>query len=145
VIEAVAALDDRHGDVWLQTSSGWIQAQQVQPALIPSSHQTHHARIENQSLVVMNGEDEIARFALACPARMPAGEHRITQRTPGFDRADYSGIPWRLESNRGLILHGAYWHNQFACEHTGTSIEMSVIAAKSVYALLPEGSIITVA
>ena len=150
VIEAVAALDDRHGDMWFQVAldgnaSGWIQAQQLQPAAIHPSRQVHHARIENQSLILLNGEHEIACFALAYPPDMSAGEHHIIQRTPGFHRSDYSGIPWRLETNRGLILHGAYWHNQFACQHTSSmSIELSVIAAKTVYALLPEGSFITI-
>jgi len=151
VLEAVSALDDRYGDRWLQValseaSNGWIQAQQVQPVEpIPASRQAYHARIENHRLTLLSENHDIAQFALACPPDIPTGEHRVIQRIPAFHRADYSGIPWRLETNRGLVVHGAYWHNQFACRNSESmTAELSVIAARSVYMLLSEGSSIFV-
>lgn len=149
VLEALKALPDQHGGFnWYQVDlggfSGWVQAHQIQQVIETQTSSAAHAVIKNHEMAVCQGEREIAHFALACPVNLPAGTHQIIRRHSCLHTSAFKGIPWVLETNRGLQLGGVYWHNQFACTSQSSQIELSVLAAKAVFGLLPEGSYLKV-
>ncbi|MCL4879732.1 MAG: twin-arginine translocation signal domain-containing protein [Anaerolineae bacterium] len=150
VLEALKALPDQHGLFdWYQVDlgkglSGWVQANQIQQVIETKTSSAAHAVIKNHEMAVWRGERELARFALACPVNLPAGTHQIIRRHSCLHTSVFKGIPWVLETNRGLQLGGVYWHNQFACTSQSSQIELSVLAAKTVFGLLPEGSYLEV-
>jgi hypothetical protein len=138
VLRAEARLDDAAGRAWLRADGGWLQMVHVQPVQIRDSGSRLSAvidRAENYLLLEHRGR-EVARFAIARPESLVPGEYRIETRSPGK--------LWRLETNGDFSLNGTTNHNHFARITSGENVELSVIAAKTIYPALPEGSKISI-
>lgn len=148
VLEAIKILPDQHGKFnWYQVNlennlSGWVQAHQIQAMVLGKSLTDSYAVIENHQMMIYRHEHEIARFALASPANLVTGTYQITQRHPNMHTSTFKGVPYVLETDAGLKISGAYWHNHFSGD--SQHIELSVLAAKSAFTLLSEGSTVTI-
>ena len=145
VLQVDARLDDASGREWLRVDlnadlPGWVQAEHMQPVQVKKTRVGLTAtldRAENVLLLEHRGR-EAARFAIARPERLSPGEYRIETRRPGRH------FPWELVTDGGFSLHGTTTHNHFARIADGENVELSVIAAKTIYAALPDGAKLTI-
>lgn len=145
VLHIDARLDDAQGREWLRVDvgtdlPGWVQAEHMQPVQLKHARAGLTAmidRAENTLLLEHRGR-EVARFAIACPEWLVPGEYRIETRRPGHH------FPWELVTDGGFSLRGTTGHNHFARITNGEHVELSVIAAKTVYAALPDGAKLTI-
>lgn len=150
VFKAVKKLLDQHGQFdWYQVELGnqqtaWVQGKHIQAFRMDAPIPETYGIIEHHSLRIFREDAEIARFSLACPSDLPTGVHEIIRRDVYGHTLNHAGVPYILETHRGVKLGGVYWHNQFGCTSQSAQIELSVLAAKSVFALLGEGSTVTV-
>jgi hypothetical protein len=138
VLQATERLSDAHGAEWLQTHYGWIQAAHLQPINLPTDETDTSAELSGYTLTVSKRGDVLAHFTVNRPPSLRSGSYRIKERK--LENA----LHWSLYAASGVSLGGATWHNQFGVETQGTGIELSVIAARALYGLLPPGSRLTV-
>ena len=145
VLHVDTRLDDAQGREWLRVDvPGWVQAEHLQPVQLQKARAGLTAIIDRAENVLLleHGGREAARFAIARPEWLLPGDYQIETRRPG-SQAEKS-VAWQLVTDGGFSLHGTTTHNHLARITDGESVELSIIAAKMIYAALPENSKLTI-
>lgn len=148
VMQGLRALVDQYGARWLGLDLGgeqigWVQATQMQAALLPDLPAADHASLNGHKLTLYREGAAWLHLRVNRPAHLLSGTYQVIAKQAGYDNVNYTGIPWYLGARHTLTgapleLHGVYWHNRFGTE--APSLELSILAAKALYALLEVGA-----
>ena len=155
---------------WLEVAvneqSGWVQSRQLEPIPAPSQATATHALIEGSRLILYQGDQVMLQTSIVRPADLATGDHYIAQFIPSFSNPaktnptpsplpmhgegiqgrgwGYAGIPWNLITDRGVWLHGVYWHHHFDRIADQPQLELPLIAARMMFSLFSSDSYLSI-
>lgn len=140
VLKAAQLLLDKDHLSWLQVDEGWLQRQHVQPLLAIQPIPHAHLEIEDFTLTLLVGHEVLLQTEIVRPQQLLTGTYRTHQKTINRILNQYVGVPYWLDLDDQISLHGVYWHNHFRHYHGENRIELPIITAKTVFNLLPQGA-----
>jgi hypothetical protein len=133
------------------THLGWTQAilWQAVPSDVPDlSNARLEINLSKHELYIYDDDHRVMSTPIATGQALQTGVYKVQRRQTGATHYDavnsaFYGTPWRIGFDE-YELAGAYWHNQFGKSHTGTTVQMSPIAARWVYRQMQEDSTVVV-
>lgn len=135
-----------HADTgwWYETAHGWTQAihwRALHLPLRPTGSQQITIDRQTFTLTAYQAGQPVLQTEVALPSNVTSGTYDCWRTTLAdapldHDNTHIRGIPYRLSTAIPNVphLHGAYWHNTFGKPHNTPHIELSVLAAKWLYA-----------
>jgi len=154
--------DQRDGSLWykcydnLSNSHYYVRPEYMRiytPAelaplspLVPEDERMIEVVLEEQMLYAFEGERLVYAACTATGRRgfeTPLGLFSTFHKRPtyhmtgGYDSAsvfDLPGVPWDTYiTERGVAIHGTYWHNDFGTTHSHGCINLTPAAARWIY------------
>lgn len=136
VVYALRSLSDDRGQDWLQISTGWIQADHLQPT--PTHNQAGNItqlRLGQGIIEVIANQRRLLRVACRTP-------HTLPQRTTLVQKhPTANGAPWHL-AFEDVVMLGVCHHNHFGATAPPTDdncIELPLIVSRTLYPLIQNG------
>lgn len=119
------------------TRQGWSPAVRWRalPERQPVRARQHITLNRTDSTLTAYADDApVFTTAAALPETLQAGRYTLRYQAAGAQtHGSFVGVPYCFALDDAAALHGVYWHNRFGVNHTGSAVELNVLAAKWLY------------